>query len=56
MSYFSEPILAFGALTHWNERGLCPMLKSIQRDPGGDFSNDSAPESKGYAGGWSGLE
>jgi hypothetical protein len=30
VSYTSEPILAFGAMKLWKERGLCPLLKSIR--------------------------
>jgi hypothetical protein len=30
VSSISEPILAFGAMKQWNERGLCPSLKSIR--------------------------
>jgi hypothetical protein len=30
VSYTSEPILAFGAMKQWNERGLGPLLKSIK--------------------------
>jgi hypothetical protein len=30
VSYVSEPILAFGAMKQWNERGLCPLLRRIR--------------------------
>ena len=30
VSYISEPVLAFGAKKQWNDRKLCPLLKSIR--------------------------